>query len=308
MADFLALCSLGTEPILRKELKHLGVKTQGESAAGRVFFSSDWEGAYRTLLHSRCADRLLFLPRIFSAWNFEELFQALGAIPWEDYFSPKQGLVIAQIRSIKSKLTSSPVLQKTAAKAVYSRLTHAWKTDRLLETENSAGLRIFIQNNKVYPGIDLSGKGLHKRGFKQEKGQAPLKETLAAALLLSLGWRRKTPLWDPFCGSGTFLLEALLYAQNVPPGIDRPMALGSLKLFDPKLWKKVLDEAHEKIHYQGQFRIAGSDKDPKMLPLAQNNLNRIDPDHGITLRTAAFDRSSPAPFPRASWSVTLPMD
>jgi 23S rRNA G2445 N2-methylase RlmL len=149
---------------------------------------------------------------------------------------------------------------------VYSRLTHAWKTDRLLETENSAGLRIFIQNNKGLPGIDLSGKGLHKRGFKQEKGQAPLKETLAAALLLRLGLAPEDPLWDPFCGSGTFLLEALLYAQNVPPGCDVPWPWAPLKLFDPKLWKKVLDEAHEKIHYQGQFRIAGSDKDPKMLP------------------------------------------
>jgi putative N6-adenine-specific DNA methylase len=298
MQDFLALASLGTEPILRKELKFLGVKPQGESAPGRVFFQTDWEGAYRVLLNSRTADRILFLPKIFSAWNFEQLFQGLGKIPWEEYFSAQKGLVIAQIRSQKSPLSSSPVLQKTAAKAVYSRLTQAWKIQRLPETEDSATLRIFIQGNSIYPGIDLSGEGLHRRGFKKEKGQAPLKETLAACLLMSLGWRRKTPLWDPFCGSGTFLLEALLYAQNVPPGIHRPMALQALALFDASLWDRVLTEAREGIHYEGQFRIMGSDKDPAMLPISQANLDRIDPDHGIPLSQSSFDRHSPAPYPQ----------
>ncbi|MEE1000058.1 MAG: class I SAM-dependent RNA methyltransferase, partial [Treponemataceae bacterium] len=217
MVNLVALCGIGAEKILSNEIKFLGYKTTGK-APGRVMFSCDEDGMFRSNLCLRCADKIFLQMASFHATDFDALFDGIVAINWQDFFKKDVKVVIDKVRSYKSKLNSEHSVQSMAHKAIYTKLGKIWRMSVLPETGDTATVRIYIDNDNVLVLLDLSGNPLNRRGYRTDGGVAPLRETTAAVLLQMMCWRRKTPFHDPFCGSGTLAIEAALYAYNVAPG------------------------------------------------------------------------------------------
>jgi putative N6-adenine-specific DNA methylase len=196
---------------------------------------------------------------------------------------------------------------------VAETLCRAWKLERLTDWHEPVSLRVFVEKNIATVMLDISGTPLFRRGYRKEGGAAPLRETSAAALLLLSNWRRKTPLYDPFCGSGTFAIEAALYAWNVPVGISRTFALEDLAIADAALFKKVKAQAIEGIDTNCRVRIAGSDQDPKAIANANANFSRAlkqlslpsAPAHQPTFDVSPLEDARP-PFDEEGLIITNP--
>ena len=260
MVNLVALCGIGAEKILSNEIKFLGYKTTGR-APGRVMFSCDEDGMFRSNLCLRCADRIFLQLASFSATDFDALFDGIVAINWQDYFKKDVRVVIDKVRSYKSKLNSEHSIQSMAHKAIYTKLGKIWRMQVLPETGDTATVRIYIDNDNVLVLLDLSGNPLNRRGYRTDGGVAPLRETTAAVLLQMMCWRRKTPFHDPFCGSGTLAIEAALYAYNVAPGFGRRFALETLPIFNPERALDIKRAEAEKIRPECEARITGTDID-----------------------------------------------
>jgi putative N6-adenine-specific DNA methylase len=268
-----ALCAVGAEKIAAQELRKLGLKVE-ESGFGRVRFRSTLAGLYRALMALRTVDRVLLEAGLFPARNFDELFEGARAVPWENYLGRDMGLVVDKVRSSRSLLKAETSIQAVVHKAAAERLCGARGIRRLPEEGKKAGLRVYVEKDRVSLLLDLSGEPLFKRGYRPEGGAAPLRETTAAALLFLALWRRKFPLYDPFCGSGTILAEAALYAWDAAPGLGRRFALGDLLIADPALEESIRAELRSRVNFDRTIRIAGSDQDPKAVSLAVSNLRR----------------------------------
>jgi putative N6-adenine-specific DNA methylase len=269
----LALCAVGAERVAAQELRRLGLGVE-ESGFGRVRFRSGLAGLYRALMALRTADRILLETASFSARNFDELFEGARAVPWEDYIGPDLGLAVDKARSSRSVLKAETSIQAVVHKAAAERLCGARGLNRLPDAEKTANLRVYVEKDRVSLLLDLSGEPLFKRGYRLEGGAAPLRETAAAALLQLALWRRRFPLWDPFCGSGTILAEAALYAWDAAPGLGRRFALGDLLIADPALEKSIRAELLGRVNFEHTVRIFGSDQDGRALSLAAANLRR----------------------------------
>ena len=275
METLVALCGLGVEKAVSNELRKLGGNCQVlESGFGKVRFRTDPGGIYRALMALRCADRLLLEAGRFPAEDFDALFEGVRAFPWENWVPDGMGLRVAKVRSNRSRLRGIAAIQAMTHKAAADRLCEEYHTPRLPETGPQAELRVYIEKDQASVLLDLSGEPLFKRGYRTEGGAAPLRETTAAALLLLSNWRRKYPLYDPFCGSGTIAIEAALYAWDAAPGLGRRFALSDLVPADRALEEAVRQELLGKVNFERTIRIYGSDSDARAVSLAKSNIQR----------------------------------
>jgi len=274
MRNAAALCAVGAEKVVSNELKKLGLAVE-EAGFGRVRFSAGLEGLYRALMGLRAADRVLLEAARFHAADFDALFERAGEVPWERLVPANLGVRVSKVRSNRSALHAETGIQATVHKAAVKRLCAAYSLARLPETDPSAELRVYVEKDEVSLMLDLSGDPLFKRGYRTKGGVAPLRETTAAAMLLLAGWKRKFPLYDPFCGSGTILAEAQMYAWGMAPGLGREFAISRLRLADPKLEDKVRAGLRAGINTENLIRIAGSDGDGEAVKLARTNLGRV---------------------------------
>lgn len=270
MNTLVALCAVGAERILGNEIKHLGYKLIS-NAPGRVSFSGDDNALFKTNLCLRTADRIYLQLAEYSALDFDSLYDGVYAINWQDFLKKDSRVVVDKVRSYKSKLNSEHSIQGMVHKAIYSKLGDVWHMSTMPETGEESNIRIYVDENKVLVLLDLSGLPLHKRGYRVDGGIAPLRETTAAVLLQEMMWRRKTPLHDPFCGSGTIAIEATLYAFNVAPGFGRRFALENLPIYNQEKAEKIKQEEAEKIRTDVEVRITGSDIDPKAVERSKKN-------------------------------------
>ena len=273
----LALCAVGAEKALSNELRKLELPIVS-SGFGRVRFTADLKGLYKSLMALRTADRVLLEAAHFPAADFDQLFDGVREIYWEQLIPRGRPVVISKVRSKASKLSAETSIQAVAHKAVAECLCEAWRVNRLPETDRpsdmNAEIRVYLDKDQASIALDLSGDPLFRRGYRTEGGNAPLRETTAAALLLLMGWKRKYPLYDPFCGSGTMAVEAALYAWDAAPGLGRNFALSRLAIGDSAVEARMREELADKVDFSRIIRISGSDIDGRAAKLAATNMER----------------------------------
>lgn len=282
MNTLVALCPVGAEKILGNEIKHLGYKLAG-NAPGRVFFEGDNDAMFKANLCLRTADRVFLQMAKYHAEDFDQLFDGVYNIPWQDYFKKDSKITIDKVRCYRSKLNSEHAIQSIVQKAVYQKLTERFHMSSMPETGNESTIRVYMDQDEALILLDLSGLPLHKRGYRVDGGIAPLRETVAAVLLQEMMWRRKTPLHDPFCGSGTIAIEATLYAHNVAPGLGRNFAYENLSIYDSSRALEIKKEEASKIRTDVECHIAGSDIDPFAIDRA-----KLNAEHACTMAGRAL--------------------
>lgn len=272
MNTYVALCAIGAERILGNELKHLGYTVSGEqNAPGRVVFFGDEDALYRANFCLRTSDRVYLQMARYAARDFDELFDGCYSVNWQDFFRKDVRVVVDKVRVYRSRLNSEHSIQGMIQKAVYQKLGDVWGMNSLPETGSQSDIRVYMNRDEAVILLDTSGDALHKRGYRTDGGTAPLRETTAAILLQEMMWRRKTPLHDPFCGSGTIAIEAALYAYNVAPGLGRRFAYENLSIYDSRRAEEIKKQEASKIRTDVECRITGSDKDPAAVERARLN-------------------------------------
>ena len=297
-----ALCAVGAEKTVSNEIRKLEL-TVIESGFGQVRFKTDLSGVYRSLMGLRAADRVLLEAACFPALDFDQLFEGVRKVPWEKYIQPRLGLKISKVRTNRSKLESETSVQAVAHKAAAERLCTKRGINRLPETGEDAELRIYIEKDRVSVLLDLSGEPLFKRGYRTSGGIAPLRETTAAAIILHSMWKRKFPLYDPFCGAGTIATEAAMYAWDIAPGISRHFALEQLLIADRDTERKIRNELLQKVDFSRLVRIAGSDSDTGAVKAARANMERAlalvrgKPDNAPSFNVLPMEEAKPLKYP-----------
>ncbi|WP_075982083.1 THUMP domain-containing class I SAM-dependent RNA methyltransferase [Bacillus massilinigeriensis] len=271
MANYqlIATSAMGLESIVAKEVRDLGYDCQVEN--GRINFSGDESAIVRSNLWLRTADRIKIKVGEFKATTFDELFEKTKSLPWERYL-PENAEFPVIGKSVKSKLFSVSDCQGIVKKAVVERMKRHYKHVSWFE-ENGPLYRIEVALHKdiALITLDTSGSGLHKRGYRAGQGEAPLKETLAAALVLLTNWTPDRPFVDPFCGSGTIPIEAALIGQNIAPGFNREFVSEAWHWIPQKVWDEARDEAENLAKYDQELDITGSDIDHRMVKIASEN-------------------------------------
>ena len=303
MLRFLALCAVGAEPILSNELKLLQFKPE-HRLTGRVFFTSEKNepealSMMRANFYLRTADRIYLVINEFEADNFDTLFDMVTDTDWQRFFYKDSKITIDKVRTFKSRLSSEHAIQKAVHKGVCSALCSAWKMSVLPETGKTYTIRVYIEHNRVYILLDLSGEPLHRRGYRLSGGMAPMRETLAAVLLQCLQWKRKLPLHDAFCGSGTIPIEAVWYAYNIPPGIGRSFAFEDFACYSSQKDRQLIEEERRRgasaIRTDCLVRVSGSDSNAEAVQLAQMNAERACMLAGRALQRIGKDNRIPRP-------------
>ncbi len=272
--ELTAPCHFGLEAVLKREIEDLGYEIT-EVADGRVTFLGDGEALCRANICLRTAERILVKVGSFHAETFEELFQGTRARPWEEYI-PKDGKFwVAKAASVKSKLFSPSDIQSVMKKAMVERLKEAYHISWFPEEGASFPMRVFLMKDQVTVGLDTTGESLHKRGYRKLVAQAPIAENLAAALIMLTPWRKDRILVDPFCGSGTFPIEAAMMAANMAPGMKRGfIAEGWGHVASGTLWKDAREEAEELVDLSVKPDIQGYDIDDHMVSIARENAKK----------------------------------
>ena len=274
-------CHFGMEAVTKREIYDLGYEiTRVED--GRITFEGDAEAICRANVFLRSAERVLLLVGRFKATTFEELFQGIKALPWEEYIPQDGKFWVKKASSIKSKLFSPSDIQSIAKKAMVERLKGVYKTDWFKEDGAAYPIRIFLLKDEVMVALDTSGDSLHKRGYRLQTSKAPITETLAAALIMLTPWRKDRILVDPFCGSGTFPIEAAMMAANIAPGMNREFTAESWTNIIPKqLWYDTVQEAEDMVNKDVVVDIQGYDLDGEVVKAARENARRAGVDHLI---------------------------
>ncbi len=279
--ELLAPCHFGLEAVLKKEIIDLGYEIS-QVEDGRVTFIGDAEAICRANVFLRTAERILLKVGSFTAVSFEELFQGTKNIPWEDYIPQDGKFWVAKASSIKSKLFSPSDIQSVMKKAMVERMKSRYGVNWFEENGSAYPLRVFLYKDKVTIGMDTSGDSLHKRGYRTMTSRAPITETLAAALLMLTPWKKDRILVDPFCGSGTFPIEAAMMAANIAPGMNRSFLAEDWKNLIPrKCWYEAMDEADELVDREASADIQGYDIDGEIIRAARANAERAGVDHLI---------------------------
>lgn len=264
-----ATSAMGLESIVADEVKALGYETTTEN--GKIYFEGDERAIARANIWLRVADRVKIVAAQFPVKTFDELFEQTKAVQWEKYL-PVDAAFPVQGKSVKSTLFSVPDCQAIVKKAIAERLKLAHKRIGFLdETGATYKLEISILKDIATITIDTSGAGLHKRGYRQGQGEAPLKETLAAALVKVSKWNADRPFVDPFCGSGTIAIEAAMIGQNIAPGFNRDFHSEAWSWMPKTIWETVREEAESLSNYNQELQIIGSDIDHKMIQIAEQN-------------------------------------
>ncbi|ABR50627.1 putative RNA methylase [Alkaliphilus metalliredigens QYMF] len=265
--ELIATATFGLEAVVAREVKKLGYEDV-EVENGRVTFTADESAICRTNLWLRTADRVLIKIGQFKATTFDELFEKTKALPWHEWI-PKDGIFPVDGKSIKSQLASVPNCQSIVKKAVVEKLKSKYHTEWFEETKGTYRIEVGILKDVVTLTMDTTGAGLHKRGYRKLANQAPLKETLAAALIQLSFWNPDRVLIDPFCGSGTIPIEAALIGRNIAPGMNRTFVSEEWPSLSKELWREARKEAHDLADYERTLRIYGSDVDGDVLSLAR---------------------------------------
>ncbi|MEK3934565.1 class I SAM-dependent RNA methyltransferase [Sporosarcina sp. FSL W7-1349] len=264
-----ATSAMGLESIVADEVKALGFETSTEN--GKIYFQGDETAIAKTNMWLRVADRVRIVVGEFKATTFDELFERTKAIAWEQYLPVDAAFPVAG-KSVKSTLYSVPDCQAIVKKAIVERLKSAYKRIGFLDESGPLfKLEVSILKDKVTLTIDSSGAGLHKRGYRVGQGDAPLKETLAAALVKLTRWNPDRPFVDPFCGSGTIPIEAAMIGQNIAPGYNREFLSEQWPWIRKKTWDDVRMEAEDLANYDQPLSISGFDHDPRMIKVARTN-------------------------------------
>lgn len=265
--DLIATAAFGLESIVANELKRLGyVKLQVEN--GRVGFSADLNAIARCNLWLRSADRVLLKVGEFTARSFEELFEQTKALPWSDWL-PENAEFPVEGKSIQSQLFSVPDCQAIVKKAIVEKMKQRYPRKWFEETGPRYRIQVALLKDRATLTIDTSGAGLHKRGYRKLSAEAPLKETLAAALVSISRWKADRALIDPFCGSGTIPIEAALLGRNIAPGLGRDFVAENWPQIPSSLWKQAREEARDSILHNQPLGIMGYDIDSAVLDLAR---------------------------------------
>lgn len=281
MANFnlIATAAFGLEAIVAKELKTLGF-TDLVVENSKVMYTTDEAGIVKSNLWSRCADRIHIKIAEFDAISFEELFAGVKAIDWPHYF-PVDANFIVNAKSVKSGLFSLTDIQSITKKAIVEKMKETYKRDWFSESGSTFPLNVRILKDHVTIMMDTSGVPLHKRGYRQNANEAPIKETMAAALIYVSGWTPDKPFADPFCGSGTLPIEAALIGLNIAPGIARKFQAEEWDWIPSELWKTARKAAYEAIDYDKDLQILASDIEKDTLAIAQDNSENAGVDHCI---------------------------
>ncbi|AQL56178.1 THUMP domain-containing class I SAM-dependent RNA methyltransferase [Abyssicoccus albus] len=265
----IATTPMGLESIVKDEVIELGYDPTVEN--GKVIFEGGDEAIAKANIHLRCADRVKLVVGEFKATTFDELFTKTKDLPWEHFISEK-GKFPVNGKSHKSTLYSVPDCQSIVKKAIVERLKQAYNINGWLsETDEEYKIEVAILKDTVTITLDTSGSGLHKRGYRVEQGEAPLKETLAAALVKLTKWTGDTPLIDPFTGSGTIAIEAALIAQNIAPGFNRSFASEQWKFIDQSVFESVRTKAETNELLDRDIEIYAHDIDHNMIQMAERN-------------------------------------
>ena len=285
-------CLFGLEGLAADELRRLGMAAVS-AENGRVFFSGGPDAIAAANLNLRTGERVLLELGAFEARSFEQLFEGAKALPWEQ-FIPKDAAVPVTGYSLKSQLASVPDCQKILKKAVVERLKSRYGLSWFPETGETVQLRFSIMKDHVSLCLDTSGEGLHTRGYRPAHNAAPLRETLAAAMVQLSRYRGKGEFVDPFCGSGTIPIEAALIAKNRAPGLNRHFAAMDWRVLDSKIWEQARETALAK-EFHGDYAILGSDIDPKAVAIARKNAERAGVEDVVRFEVVdamAFERST----------------
>ena len=283
-------CLLGLEAPIADELKRLGMANVA-SENGRVYFTGDESAVACANVNLRVGERVLVELGRFNAVTFEELFQGVKAIRWEDII-PRDGAFPVKGYSLNSALFSVSDCQKIIKKAIVERLRGVYGIDWFPESAETYQVQFSIMKDNVSVCLDTSGEGLHKRGYRPAHNAAPLKETMAAAMVRLSRYRGRDDFCDPFCGSGTIPIEAALIARNIAPGLHRSFAAQSWRMIDPAVWRDAREAARTK-EFHGEYNIVGSDIDPKAVAIARENAERAGVSDIVRFEVAdaaAFDR------------------
>ena len=269
--ELIAPCHFGMEAVLKREIADLGYEVVAVDN-GKVTFAGDIQAVARANIFLRTTERILLKAAQFKAETFDELFEQIKAVPWEQYIPEDGKFWVAKANSVSSKLFSPSDIQKIVKKAMVERLKQTYHTDWFEETGESYPLRISILKDEVTVGIDTTGESLHKRGYRKFTAPAPVTETLAAAIILLSPWRADRALVDPFCGSGTIPIEAAMIAMDMAPGLNREFtAEGWTNLIPKQAWYQAAEEAEERIRRDVELNIQGYDIDDEVLKMARAN-------------------------------------
>lgn len=286
--ELVATAASGLEALVGKELRDLGIDCQVEN--GRARFKGTMETIAKANLWLRTADRIKIVVGEFDAYSFDELFEKVKALPWEDYLPLDAEFPVAG-KSIKSKLYSTPDCQAITKKAIVNRLReyyHRPASVPLAETGAMFKLEVALLKDHVMVTLDTTGPSLFKRGYRLEKGGAPLKENMAAALVQLTNWRTDRPFVDPVCGSGTICIEAALIGHNIAPGFNREFACEEWDWFSADVFEKVRAEADEAADYDVELDIMGTDINGRMIEIAKANAEEIGLGDSIVFKQQAL--------------------
>lgn len=287
-----ATCAFGLESVVGNELRSLGYhKIKKDN--GRVTFEGDWEAICKANLWLRCADRVRIILSSFYADDFEALFQGAGKIDWVQLL-PVDACFPVNAKSIRSKLHSSPHIQSVVKKSVVERLKKHYHVDWFGEKGATYAIEAEIRNDQVKIALDTSGPGLNKRCYRKAAGEAPIKETLAAALVYLSGWKYGNPLADPMCGSGTILIEAAMIGLNMAPGLMREFACEDWKCMEPGLWNRIRRQARAARKDNQTLCLLGYDHDPSAIASAHLNAQNAGVSEYIRFQTAQLKDFSSA--------------
>ncbi len=295
--DLLVPCHFGLEAVLKREIYDLGYEiTKVED--GRVTFEGDEEAICRANIFLRTAERVMIQVGRFKATTFEELFQGIKNLPWEEYIPEDGKFWVKKASSINSKLFSPSDIQSIAKKAMVERMKQNYHKEWFKEDGASYPVRIFLLKDEVTVALDTSGDSLHKRGYRTMTSKAPLTETLAASLIMLTPWRKDRILVDPFCGSGTFPIEAAMIAANIAPGMNRDFTAEEwTNMIDRKLWYECVKEAEDMIDTTVKVDIQGYDIDGDVIKAARENAKRAGVEHMIHFQQRAVaDLSHPKKY------------
>jgi len=282
----IATSAFGIESVVARELKWLGYDDQ-QVENGRVTFAGDEEAICRSNIWLRSADRVLVKMGEFKALTFDELFEGTKALPWDEWL-PENAEFPVEGKSVNSQLSSVPDCQAIVKKAIVEKMKQRYKKEWFEENGPLYRIEVSLLKDMATLTIDTSGPGLHKRGYRDLVSGAPLKETLASALLLISRWKPDRVLIDPFCGSGTIPIEAAMIAANIAPGAKRSFTAENWHQVPAGMWKKAREEAADKERHGCEFRIRGSDIDDRVLSLARHHAEKAGVSEYIHLQRMDF--------------------
>ena len=285
--ELIAPCHFGLESVLKREIIDLGYEIS-KVEDGRVTFIGDAEAICRANIFLRTAERILLKIGEFKATTFEELFEKTKQLPWEEYIPSDGKFWVTKAASVKSKLFSPSDIQSIMKKAMVEHLKEKYHIEWFQEEGASYPVRVFLMKDIVTVGIDTSGISLHKRGYRQLSSKAPITETLAAALIMLTPWKRDRIFVDPFCGSGTFPIEAAMIAANIAPGMNRSFTAEEwTNLIPRREWYDAVDEAESMMETDVDVDIQGYDIDGEVIRAARKNAEDAGVGHLIHLQQRA---------------------